>query len=335
MMKLQLVSYADLETTSVLLVDDEPEVLSQLSKVFEDCGYEITCAKNGTEAIDKLKLQDFDVLFTDVVMPDISGLDLLQKALSLRKNILVIMMSGYADIPMVRQALDGGAADFLSKPFSLLAIPIAIERNLRRRQIQLNRMIEQRNKLLLGSIKALSAAMETREQHTARHCERMTSSALMIADSLGLSEADRSTLELAAYMHDIGKIGISDAILMKPDKLSDAEWAEMKAHPDIGSEILSNIEELSDLSLIIRHHHERVDGTGYPHGLSGEQIPLLSRILAIADAYDAMTSDRPYRPRMSKAQAQKQLMDGAGAQFDRELVDVFLNQTKAQIPKAA
>ena len=136
-------------------------------------------------------------------------------------------------------------------------------------------------------------------------------------------------------MHDIGKMGISDAILMKPDKLSDAERLEMRTHPDIGSRILSNIEELSDLSLIIRHHHEWMDGTGYPDGLSGEQIPILSRILAIADAYDAMISDRPYRSRMSKREAKKQLREGAGTQFDRILVDIFLNDMKGQLPKAA
>ena len=122
---------------------------------------------------------------------------------------------------------------------------------------------------------------------------------------------------------------------MKPDKLSEKEWAEMKAHPNIGCDILSNIEELSDLSLIIRHHHERVDGTGYPDGLAGEQIPLLSRILAIADAYDAMTSNRPYRPRMSEYEAQKQLREGAGTQFDPELVEIFLNNMQGQLPMAA
>ena len=122
---------------------------------------------------------------------------------------------------------------------------------------------------------------------------------------------------------------------MKPDKLSEAEWKEMKAHPDMGSRILSNIEDLADLSHIIHHHHERVDGTGYPHGLSGEQIPLLSRVLAIADAYDAMTSNRPYRPRMSEYEAQKQLTEGAGTQFDRKLVDIFLNNMQGQLPMAA
>ncbi|HET6455215.1 MAG TPA: HD domain-containing phosphohydrolase, partial [Armatimonadota bacterium] len=250
-------------------------------------------------------------------------------------DILVILMSAYADVSMAREALDKGAADFLCKPFPLLAAPIAIERNLRRRQIELNRIIEQRNRLLLESTKALSAAMGTRESQTARHCERITSVALTIADSLGLSDVNKSTLELAAYMHDIGKIGISDAILMKPDKLSDAEWLEMRAHPDIGSHILSNIEELSDLSLIIRHHHEWMDGTGYPDGLSGEQIPILSRILAIADAYDAMISDRPYRSRMSEREAMKQLREGAGTQFDSQLVDIFLSDMKSQLAKAA
>ena len=323
------------EPVSVLLVDDEPQILSVLGRTLRDCSYETGCSQGGCEAIERLKIQDFDVLLSDIMMPDMSGIELLERALSLRKDILVIMMTAYADIPMARQALDKGAADFLCKPFPMLAIPIAIERNLRRRQIELNRIIKQRNKLLLESIKALSTAMGTRERNTAQHCERITFVALGIAEAMGLSEADTSTLELAACMHDVGKIGISDAILMKPDKLSEAEWVEMREHPDIGCDILSNIEELSDLSLIIRHHHERVDGKGYPEGLAGELIPLLSRILAIADAYDAMTSDRPYRPRMSEYEAQKQLMEGAGTQFDRKLVDIFLNNMETQLPKAA
>ena len=335
MLRLSSASSADLAPVSVLLVDDEPHILTTLGKVLRDCGYEAACSQGGTEALERMKVQDFDILLADVMMPDMSGLELLERVLALKKNTLVIMMSGYGNVPMARQALDGGAADFLCKPFPMLAIPIAIERNLRRRQIELNRIIAQRNKLLLGSIKALSAAMGTRERHTAQHCERITLVALAIAETLGLTEADLTTLELAAYMHDIGKIGISDAILMKPDKLSDAEWVEMKAHPDMGSEILSNIEELSDLSLIIRHHHERVDGKGYPDGLAGEQIPLLSRILAIADAYDAMISDRPYRPRMSERKAQKQLREGAGSQFDPELVEIFLKHKEVQLPKAA
>ena len=334
-MRLSLLTDADLETVSVLVVDDEPHILKQLSKVLIDCGYEIACAQGGVEAIERMKLQEFDILLADVVMPDMSGLELIEKALSFGKNTLVILMSGYADVPMAREALDKGGADLICKPFPMFAIPIAIERNLRRRQIELNRIIKQRNKLLLESIKALSTAMGTREQHTAKHCERMTTSALILADTLGLSEADRSTLELAAYMHDVGKIGISDATLMKPDSLSETEWIEMRKHPDIGSHILSNIEELSDLSLIIRHHHERVDGTGYPDGLSGEQIPLLSRILAIADAFDAMTSDRPYRRAMTEDQALSQLEEGAGTQFDSELVEIFLAHTKCKLPKAA
>jgi putative two-component system response regulator len=334
-MRISFLPETGLDTVSVLLVDDEPSILTQLGTALRDCGYETACSQCGMEAIERLKSQDFDVLLADVVMPDMSGMELLERALSLRKDILAILMSGYANVSMAREAFDKGAADFLCKPFPMLTIPIAIERNLRRRQIELNRIIEQRNRLLLESIKALSAAMDTRETQTARHCERITSVALAIADSLGLSDVDKSTLELAAYMHDIGKIGISDAILMKPDKLSDAERLEMREHPDIGCHILSSIEELSDLSLIIRHHHEWMDGTGYPDGLSGEQIPILSRILAIADAHDAMISDRPYRSRMSERKAQKQLREGAGTQFDRELVDIFLSDMKSQLPKAA
>jgi putative nucleotidyltransferase with HDIG domain len=177
--------------------------------------------------------------------------------------------------------------------------------------------------------------MNAKECHTVEHCERITSTSLAIADVLGLSAAEKSTLELAAYMHDIGKIGVSEAILLKPDKLSEAEWEEMKMHPDTGSNILSNIEELADLAKIIRHHHERVDGTGYPDGLPGDEIPLLSKILAIADAFDAMTSDRPYRPRLLEEEALEQLRLGGGGQFDSVLVELFLDYRQGQMRKAA
>lgn len=311
-------------TTSVLAVDDDQQILSVLNIALNECGYKTTCIKDPHEALDVLSSQHVDVMLCDVLMPEMSGLELLERSQNLKPNMVVIMMSGMADMSTAREAVKLGAGDFLIKPFSLMAVPIAIERNLLLQQIETNRIIEQRNKVLLESIKALSAAMDAKEHNTVEHSERIATVALMIADAICLSPAERSNIELAAYMHDIGKIGVSESVLLKPDKLSDVEWAEMKTHPDTGSHILSNIEELTDLAKIIRHHHERFDGNGYPDGLSGTQIPLLSRILTVADSFDAMISDRPYRRGMSYAEAMRQLKEGAGTQFDAGIVRVFI-----------
>ena len=312
-------------TVSVLVIDDDKMVLAFIKSLLTECGYNVLCASHPEIALHLLEANDTDVLLCDIAMPDISGIELLGKVQELYPGKLVIMMSGYAEISIVREALQKGASDFLIKPILSLALIIAIERNLRNREVEAKHIIQQRNKVLLESVKALASAMDAKEHSTAMHSERITSIALSIADSMGLSPVEKSTLELAAYMHDIGKIGVHESILTKPDKLTEEEWAEMKLHPDTGSHILSNIEELSDLAQIIRHHHERVDGGGYPDGLVGDDIPLLSRILAVADAFDAMISDRPYRNGLSVEEALKRLDEGSGTQFDSRIVDAFIN----------
>ena len=323
------------ERISVLAVDDEPRILAIMERVLKDCGYEAYCVDSGVRALEMLRFRKFDILFCDAMMPGLSGLELMRETRAMDPDMLIIMMSGEADLAMAREVTELGACDFLLKPFSLLSVPIAIERNLRKRQLESGRIMAWQNKVLLESIKALSAAMDAKDHATAVHGQRITSTALLIADAMALSPADRSLLELAAYMHDIGKIGVPESILMKPGKLSDSEWEQIKLHPDTGCGILSNIEELSDLADIIRHHHERMDGSGYPSGLSGDDIPLLSRILAVADAFDAMTSDRPYRPAMSDSEAFRRLRAGAGAQFDAGVVDIFCLAFGQRMDKAA
>ncbi len=323
------------DNISVLTVDDEEQILEILEHVLEDHGYEVYCANSGVQALDMLRFRTFTVLLIDVVMPGISGMDVVRKARMMNPDMLVIAMSGKADMHMARQVTDLGACDLLVKPFSIISVPIAIERNLRKRQLESTKLMERQNEVLSESIKALAAAMDAKEHFTARHCERMISITLLIADAIGVSAADRATLEIAAYMHDIGKIGVAESVLTKPGRLSDSEWAQIRSHPDTGYNILSNIEELSELARVIRHHHERVDGTGYPDGLSGDSIPLLSRILAVADAFDAMTSDRPYRLAMSDDEAFAQLQAGAGTQFDARVVDVFCQAFRQQTDSAA
>ena len=325
----------DSSTISVLVVDDEPQTLIHFSKVLTDRGYNVTCAKDGSEALQILESKSFNVVFCDLIMPQVSGLELLKLTRELNRNTIVIVMSAYADMDSMKSTLDLGASDYLIKPFSLHSVPIVIERNLLRRHIETDRLVVQMNKLVLQCIRALSAAMGAKEKITAEHCESIACYVMEIANAMDLCPSDRSTLELAAYMHDIGKIGISDNILLKPDKLSKAEWEQIKKHPDIGNNILSNIDELAYLAEVIRHHHERIDGSGYPDGLSGDQIPLLSRILAVADAYDAMVSDRPYRRHLTESEAISRLQRGSDSQFDANIVNIFVKAMEKQDRKAA
>ncbi|MHB0913681.1 MAG: HD-GYP domain-containing protein [Armatimonadota bacterium] len=323
------------QAISILVVDDEERVLSAIESILAECGYDKVYCAPSSEAFGILKQYRIDLVLCDLVMPKPSGMEILLKIQEYWPETMVLLMSGYADIAIAHKALDQGATDFLVKPFSALSLMIAIERNLRRRAQEMKRIIEQRNKVLLESIKAFSAAIDAKERGTAQHSERMISMAMSIANALGLSPVEKGTLELAAYMHDIGKIGVKESILLKPGKLSDEEWEEIKLHPDTGSHILGNIEDLADLSQIIRHHHERMDGKGYPDGLSGEEIPILSRILAVADAFDAMTSDRPYRARLSEREALERLEQCAGSQFDPRIVEVFFEVFREQKRDAA
>ncbi len=297
----------------VLTVDDDRVFLERSCAVLAECGYSARPAQNAPEALDVVRSGGIDVILCDLILPGISGLDVLKTSRTIDRNVMVIMMSARADLGSLRKAVELGASDFLVKPFRLAGLPFAIHRNLLQRQIAMTRQVEQRNRLLMECIKALSAAMGAREHGTAEHCERIGPLALMIAEAMGLSEADKSSLELAAYIHDIGKIAVRDEVLLKPGGLSDVEWDQVRMHPDTGSRILAAVEELSEVAAIVRHHHERVDGTGYPDGLAGQDIPILSRILAVADAFDAMTSDRPYRRSLSTAEAVARLREGAGS----------------------
>ena len=322
---------------TVLAVDDDLLLLHSLKHQLTGFGYGYQSATNAETAMGMMQESPVDVLLCDVHLPQMSGLDLLQMVRNFHSSpdMLVIMMSCNADIPLAKTSLEMGANDFLIKPFASQAVPIAIEKTLLSRQIQKNRIIQQRNRVLMESIKALSAAMAAKEHLTAEHSGRIASIAILIANAMKLAETDKETLELAAYMHDIGKIGVPESILLKPESLSAEEWAEMRKHPATGCDILSHIEGLGDLARIIRHHHERIDGNGYPDGLSGRDIPMLSRILSVADAFDAMTSDRPYREQMSAAEAITRLREASGSQFDADVVEIFVYACNQQCLEAA
>jgi HD-GYP domain-containing protein (c-di-GMP phosphodiesterase class II) len=227
-------------------------------------------------------------------------------------------------VELAKDSLQRGASDFVTKPVNIRELPILVERNLTRRRLEVARLREREAQVLFEAIKALASAVDAKDRYTARHSHMVTRLALVLADAIGLSSEERYVLELSAWMHDVGKIGVPDSILTKAGSLTEEEFAVMRVHPAKGGEIVGQIGELSHVADVIRHHHERVDGGGYPDGLRGEAIPLASRIILIADAFEAMTADRSYRRGLERGAAINELHAHSGTQFDADLVRAFV-----------
>lgn len=224
---------------------------------------------------------------------------------------------------LVENCFSNGVCDFITLPVTPSKLPLIVNRNIRRRKYELNNESTQRNKLILKVLTALMRALDAKDHNTSEHAQRVVNYSLLMARELELTGEQTVTLQLAAYLHDIGKIGMPDSILKKDSGLLDMEIGMSRQHPVVGSEIIGEIEELREVAFIIRHHHERYDGKGYPDGLQGEQIPLFSRILSIIDSYEAMVSDRVYRRAMPHQAAMEELHKNTGTQFDAELVHIF------------
>jgi HD-GYP domain-containing protein (c-di-GMP phosphodiesterase class II) len=241
----------------------------------------------------------------------------------------VVLLTGHTDVELARDSLQRGASDFVTKPVNIRELPILVERNLTRRRLEVARLQEREAQVLFAAIKALASAVDAKDRYTARHSRVVTRLALLLADAIHLASEERYVLELSAWMHDVGKIGVPDSILTKPGSLTEEEFTVMKAHPVKGGEIVGEIEELGRVADVIRHHHERVDGHGYPDGLRGEAIPLASRIILIADAFEAMTADRSYRHGLDREAALGELREHGGTQFDAELVNAFVQMMQS------
>ncbi len=311
----------------VLIVDDDHLVRDTLRFIMEDAGYDVWAVAHGADALAVLESQSIDIVLSDIFMPGMNGFDLLKQIRQRRPDVPVILVTGFGNIDMARQALKEGATDFITKPYNVNEIPILIERNLMRHTLESSRtrnLQEEVQRSYRATLEALLAALDTRDTETEGHSERVAAYTMLIAQQLNLSEEELQHIERGALLHDIGKIGVPDHILYKPGPLTPEEWEIMKQHPVIGYKMCMKIEMLRPAAPIVLHHHERWDGRGYPYGLSGTEIPLGARIFAIADTLDAMTSDRPYRKALSFAQAHEEIGRCAGSQFDPELVQVFL-----------
>ncbi len=322
-------------TREILVIDDDPEICHLLSDMLKKDGHRVNCAYNGSEALKIMAKERPSLILCDVKMSPVNGIEVLQEVKKIDEELPVIMISGSGTHDKVVKALDLGALDFIAKPFRLSRMKNIVSKALRegngRQPIQSVKKGEQFSptELILRQsyidiLRTLAMTLETKDPYTKKHSAQVTKYAVALAKVLGLPDDEVEVLKHASSLHDIGKIGISDVILRKPSKLSQEEWDIIKKHPEIGENIIEPLKLLRLEQPAIRHHHERYDGKGYPDGLKGESIPLQARILAIADAYDAMSSERPYRRAMTEKEVKGEMIRCSGRQFDPELAAIFL-----------
>ena len=336
----------------VLAVDDEPAVRKLMTLIFRPPNFNCTAVDSGALALEALRVQQFDVVISDLLMPGLNGMELLCQVRRRYPQLPFLVTTGVDDVEVGVRAMRSGADDYLVKPLVERAVLASVDASLRKRSLEqelenyrqrLESMVDARTAQLQAALQtiersyedalqALGAAIDLRDNETGGHSRRVCQYSLEIARALSWSEPQMRSLARGAYLHDIGKLGIPDAILLKPGALTAEEWELMQRHVQIGFEIVMDIPFLSDAAEIILAHHERYDGTGYPRGLKAEKIVLGARIFAVADTLDAITSDRPYRKASAFSAARETIRAHSGSQFDPEVIAVFLGIPEERWP---
>jgi putative nucleotidyltransferase with HDIG domain len=328
----------------VLIVDDELSARKLLAAMLTEAGVQCVAAASGEEALRVLAVEPVDAILADFRMPGISGLELLVKIRPKYRSSAFLMVTGEDDIRVGIEAMKSGAEDYLVKPLQFDSVVASLTRALERKHLEqevenyhrrLELMVKERTgqleqalRQVKGSyeetLKALGAAIDLRDCQTAGHSQRVAIYSRKLAEGLGVTELELQTITWGAWLHDIGKLAIPDAILLKPGPLTPKEWVIMRSHAQLGYDLVKSIPFLAHAAEIILTHHERCDGSGYPQGLKGAEIPLGARIFAIADTLDAMTSDRPYRSALSFEEASEEIRRGSGSRFDSHVASIFL-----------
>ena len=330
----------------VLIVDDEEMICSILARRLGREGYSCVTANNGREALNHFYKGNFSLIISDIKMPEMDGMELLKKVKALNPKTMMIIITAYAEIDVAVDAMRLGANDFIMKPVNLDLVVLSIKNVLEKKRLEdeletyhqnLERLVEERTGRLqqayrtlkrshLDSVKVLTEAIDAKDPYTRGHSDRVRRMSLAIAKTMDFTEERMESLEYGALLHDIGKIGIKDEVLQKGGPLNSDEYQYIQEHPLIGVKIIEGIEFFKDKVPMIRHHHEHFDGTGYPDGLVGEAIPLEARIIAVPDAFDAMTSLRPHRKAMPLEDVLSELEQCEGKQFDPLILDIFLRK---------
>ncbi|MFC2072996.1 HD domain-containing phosphohydrolase [Chloroflexota bacterium] len=320
----------------VLIVDDEQVIRDVLYEELSERGYLCTTVPRGNDALAELEAQDFEVVLLDVRLPGISGLEMLPIIRSNHPNTAIIMISAVTDIDKAVAAMKQGAYDYITKPFNLDEIIISIGRAMEKSRLELenkeyqkhleDKVAEQAKNirtLFLSAITSLVYALEAKDEYTSGHSQRVADIAVAIARKMNLPQESIEKIRLAGLLHDIGKIGVRESVLHKPSRLANEELQHIQKHSEIGEHILAPIAGDEETLKSIRNHHEHYDGTGYPDRLKNTQISLGARILSVSDAYEAMTSGRPYRKPLSEEIALAEIENGKGTQFDPEIIIAF------------
>jgi len=330
----------------ILIVDDEKITCNVIAQRLKREGFSCVTAYNGKEAFEYFCKGNFSLVISDIRMPEKDGLELLRLVKAVRPNMKFIIMTAYAEIEVAVEAMHLGASDLLIKPFELelavFSVKKAIEQTKMEEELEsyhknLKKLVAERTEKLqeayhtlkkahLDSVKVLAEAIDAKDPYTRGHSDRVRQMSLRIATSLRFNEERMEILEYGALLHDIGKIGVKDEILQKPGPLSAEEYQTIREHPLIGVRILEGVEFFKDKIPMIRNHHEQFDGKGYPDRLVGEAIPLEARIIAVPDAFDAMTSSRPQRENRALEEILSDMEQQKGRQFDPRILEIFLRE---------
>ncbi|BEH10366.1 MULTISPECIES: HD domain-containing phosphohydrolase [Geobacter] len=339
---------------TILTVDDEEMIRDLLVTALSREGYDCFQAGSAEEARDVLLNNRVELALLDIMMPGTSGVDLLKEIKKISADTVVLMVTAISDMETAMRCIHLGADDYILKPFDIERVLLTVKNSLEKQRLlienreyqanlekkvleqtgQIRSAMEELNLTYDHTLTTLVRALDAREKETGSHSERVMSYTILLAETMGIRAAEVAIMARGALLHDIGKIGVSDNILLKPSKLDEVEWRHMKQHPQMGYDILSGIKFLKAPAEVIYAHHERYDGTGYPKGLRGSEIPLGARIFSLVDTLDAMTSDRPYRKALPFTAVLAEVERCIGSQFDPSIAATFLSISKEKWEKA-
>lgn len=320
---------------TVAVVDDESVILRLVSRILSQEDIRVIMLNSGKALLDYMRIGEPDMILLDILMPEMDGLETITKLRALEKELgkqstPVIFLTGEERAEIETKGLELGAMDFIKKPFVPKALTLRVIHSIQLVRLQndltaeVYRKTMENQRLSLQIVKTLAETIDAKDTYTNGHSGRVAEYSREIARRFGYDPEAQSKIYMMGLLHDVGKIGIPDAIINKPGKLTDEEYAVMRAHPEMGAKILSAVKDMPELVTGARYHHERFDGKGYPDGLSGKDIPEQARMIAVADAYDAMSSKRSYRDSLSQDVVRAEVIKGRGTQFDPVFADIML-----------